>query len=183
MPSPIAHSVTGIAIAQLFPSIHSGAHWRWQAPIQVLFAAAVALFPDIDFLAELITGEPYHRGMTHSVIFMLAFTFVLTLIGRYLFPSFSSKRFFSLALLTYGSHLVLDLLTKGKPGIQLLWPFTKNQFQSPLTLFPAARPSEQLLQDPKPILIFVLVELAYTITLLAGVWLWKNSKVKQQLNN
>lgn len=108
---------------------------------------------------------------------------VLTIVVHKLSSSIASKSFFSLTLLTYGSHLILDYLTKGKPGIQLLWPFTEMQFQSSITFFPAARPSEQLLQNPNQLLIIVLVELGYALSLLTGVWLWKRRKRRKQTDD
>jgi inner membrane protein len=176
MPSPIAHSVTGYAIAQLFPLNQKPNHWSNSGIIQLLYGVLVALAPDLDFIPQILTGERYHHTFTHSVIFAIGFIGIVWLLG-YLLMSRLSTRLLLLALMLYGSHLLLDFFTQGGPGIQLLWPFTTEHFKSSIAFFPETHHSQPLFQHPGHI-IFISFELSYAVILSSSVWFWGRRKRK-----
>ncbi len=68
------------------------------------------IFPDIDFIFQILLQEPIHRTITHSLFFAF-FSILLVRKNKYalLFP---------IGILI---HIFLDLFTG--PGVQLLWPF------------------------------------------------------------
>ena len=170
MPSPIAHSVSGYVISQLLSSDKQAIQYRKWWNIQTICFMFIAVAPDLDFVPQLLTGERYHQGLTHSLTFTIIFVVIVGLIGR-LFRKQIFKRLFLLTSAVYGSHLLLDFFTEGGSGIQFLWPFTNSFFISPLSVFPGAHHSRGLF-DPSH-LIFIGFELCYSAVLLAGLWIWK----------
>lgn len=170
MPSPIAHSVTGYVLTKLPPPKQLTFHWRkrWE---RILYPVFVANAADFDFLPQLITGEVYHRGLTHSLIFTLGFSAIAGAIASY-FWQFSYRQMFLFTLILYSSHLFLDLFSPGK-GMQLLLPFTDNFFKSPIAIFPAVHHSEGLWHSSH--LIPIGFESIYSMILLLGLWQYKKT--------
>jgi membrane-bound metal-dependent hydrolase YbcI (DUF457 family) len=64
MPTPIAHGVVGLAVARTL------APGKWPGAGAALAVSAVAVLPDLDFLAGFLVGSPhrFHRGPTHSLV-------------------------------------------------------------------------------------------------------------------
>ncbi len=170
MPSPIAHSVTGFVIFRLFSKDKQVALLGENG----LYTSFVAIFlsnvPDLDFIPQLLTGEKYHHGLTHSITFTVLFAVVVGSIGC-LFRKQIFKRLFFLTLIVYGSHLLMDFFTEGGKGIQLLWPFAESFFISPISVFPGAHHSKGVFDLSH--LLFTSFESCYTAFLLAGLWIWK----------
>lgn len=168
MPSPIAHSVTGYVLAKLLPTKQLKLHWskRWE---RILYPVFVATAADLDFLPQLITGESFHRGLTHSLIFCLSFSAIVGAIASY-FWQLSYRQIFLFTLILYGSHLFLDLFTPGR-GMQLFLPFTARFFKSPVTIFPAVHHSEGLWHSSH--IIPIVFESIYSMILLLGLWQYK----------
>lgn len=135
MPSPIAHSVSGYILAKFLPQetskYYQSRWWNWQN----LYPVFVAIFADLDFIPQLITGERFHRGLTHTLIFAVGFSLVVAWLISYLRKS-SFKQLFVFTLIIYTSHLLLDLFTAGGSGLQLLWPLTDTYFMSTISIFP-----------------------------------------------
>jgi inner membrane protein len=172
MPSPIVHSVSGYAIARLFPShrsLRSGKGFG-----SLAYGVFIAVLPDLDLIPQLLTGEKYHRGASHSLTFAIATAVVAYGVG-YLFTKRYSLSLLLSTLFLYSSHLLLDLFTAGSAGIQLFWPFTTVYFKSPVPLFPSTYWSKPLFQHPGHF-IFIGVELCFSIALLAMVWLCDRRK-------
>jgi inner membrane protein len=131
MPSPIAHSLVSLTLADRKPDKVSG--FRWAA-----FWIVLGNFPDLDFIPGILIGDPsrYHHGPSHSILFVL----LLAILAYYFYP-FIFKRnrvalwtIFAVAF----SHLFLDTLTvdTGAPyGLPLLWPFTNTHDRFPFSLF------------------------------------------------
>jgi inner membrane protein len=142
VPSPLGHALVGFAAGWVAgpaacrtapdagPERKPGilatlARWRWP----VAFAAA-GVAADLDLLVGL------HSRYTHSVgAALLVFAGAwLMLRGRVCRPAAAS-----LALgLSYGSHVLLDwLATDTSPpiGIMALWPFSRDFYLSPVTVF------------------------------------------------
>lgn len=170
MPSPIAHSVTGFVIFRLFSKDKQATLCGENGLYTSFIVIFLSNVPDLDFIPQLLTGEKYHHGLTHSITFTVLFAVVVGLIGR-LFRKQIFKRLFFLTLIIYGSHLFLDFFTEGGKGIQLLWPFAESFFISPISVFPGAHHSKGLVDLSH--LVFVIFELFYSAVLLVGLWIWK----------
>lgn len=188
MPSPIAHAVSGYAISRAWPerkttlaiknndretkrSIILGAE-SWLTAY-VIFVSVAA---DLDFVPQILTGDRYHHGPTHSIAFAIGTAIIAWLASR---PFSTRKKAVQLGLLTlalYGSHLMLDLVTQGGDGIQLLWPFNQNYYQSPWLLFPSTGWSKGWF-DPQHF-IFLAFELGYSSLVLVGLSQLKSRKRK-----
>ena len=122
------------------------ARWRASRPgaqplgLSMLGLSALALLPDVDFIAFQL-GIPYphpfgHRGMTHSLLFAvlvgLLVAFGLRLRRR---PVLLDAL---LAVLVVASHGVLDAMTTGGLGIEFFWPFDTHRYFLPWRFIPVA---------------------------------------------
>ncbi len=123
--------------------------------------------PDLDFIPFLITGGRYdtpllqHGGATHSLIFgVVAAVLFAALFGPMV--RLSRLRLFSVGLLAWWSHIVIDFFT-WRGGVTALWPITDQRFASPIPLFYGARHSEPLAIDLH--LITLATELAFALVL------------------
>lgn len=180
MPSPIAHSVSGFAMAWLFPLDKNATRLSKRGLAQLFYGLFIAAAPDLDFIPQLLTGQRYHHGFSHSLIFALGFTLVVWAIG-YMAMRGESARLFLLTLMLYGSHLLMDYFTAGGPGIQLLWPFTFVSFKSAIAIFPETHHSKALFQHPGH-LVFIAFELGYAALVLGGLLLWNHQQRKWRLS-
>ncbi len=172
MPSPIAHSVSGYLLAKFLPKeklkYYPSRWWNWEN----FYPVFIAIFADFDFLPQLITGERFHRGITHTFLFAIGFSFIVSWLISYCRKS-SFKQLFFLTLIVYSSHLVLDYFTATTgDGLQLLRPLTDTYFKSAIPIFPSVHHSRGLFDSSH--LIFIIWELCYSILVLSGLRLWKN---------
>ena len=172
MPSPIAHAVSGYAIAKGFNPIKVSRLWPF-----ALYAVFVAIAADIDFVPQLVANIDTHRGLTHSLSFALLFSWMLSAIVTRR-TTFKSLPTFFLTLTIYGSHLLLDFLTQGGTGIPLLWPISESHFQSSIALFPAVHHSRGLFNSIH--FRFLSFELIYTVILLWGLSPWSTYQHQRQ---
>ncbi|WP_088242460.1 metal-dependent hydrolase [Calothrix rhizosoleniae] len=174
MPSPIAHSVSGYILGKILPleqrkvSIHKTFYWQ-------IYAVFVAIFADFDFIPQLITGEKYHRGLTHSLSFTLGFSAILALIVSYLWKS-SYKQIFLRTFLFYISHLCLDFFSEGR-GIKLFLPFIDSFFRSPVIIFPGFHYSMGLWSYSH--ILTLTFELVYSTLLFFVVCYWQKTMSKK----
>jgi len=173
MPSPIAHAVSGYVLSELF-SLKSNIRnqekrYHWHS----FTAVFIAIAADFDFLPQLLTGERFHRGLTHTLIFAVGLSLIIGLLGRWL-GKFSVQKLMGWTLILYGSHLLLDIFTAGGLGVQLLSPFSEVYIQSSLPLFPPVHHSRGLFDLRH--LIFVAWELGYSAIILTGLWFWKQTQ-------
>lgn len=171
MPSPLAHAVSGYAIAKGLEPVKVYRVWRL-----ALYAVFVAIAADFDFLPQITLGIKTHRGFTHSLGFAIVFSLVMGALatGKTTFRAFNYLRLCLLTLLLYGSHLVLDFFTQGGSGIPIFWPMSHERFHSAISLFPAVHHSHGLFDSIH--LLFISFELAYTVILLWGLSQWKGYK-------
>ena len=173
MPSPIAHAVSGYAIAKGFNPLKVSRMWRF-----ALYAVFVAIAADFDFIPQLVAGINTHRGFTHSLSFAILFSLVLS---RLVTRQTNFKRYlptFILTLAIYSSHLILDFFTQGGSGIPLLWPISDSLFHSAIPLFPAVHHSHGLFNSIH--IFFLSFELIYTVVLLWGLSQWTAYKHQRQ---
>lgn len=169
MPSPIAHAASGYVLGKVLPSPQSSLlkinHNFW-----IFYGVFLAIAADFDFIPQLVTGIKFHRGITHSIPFTLIFSIIVALL-----LAWSRKvnywSIFKFTFLIYGSHLLLDYLTKGGSGIQLFSPFTDQFFQSSFFLFPQVHHSRGLF-DPSH-WIFITFEMIYSLVIVLGTFWWQ----------
>ncbi|MBO6607949.1 metal-dependent hydrolase [Psychroserpens sp.] len=99
----------------------------------LLFLAIVSsIIPDLDVIAFSI-GIPYehplgHRGFSHSILFALLWSVLLTLLLR------QSRKWivFLVLFLSTISHGVLDALTTGGRGVGFLIPYDNERYFFPM---------------------------------------------------
>ena len=173
MPSPIAHSVSGYILAKFLPLEQPRLPGFRKWYLQIFYPVFVAIFADFDFIPQLITGEKYHRGFTHSLFFTLVFSVIVGFTLSYLWK-YSYKQIFLFTLIIYGSHLFLDFFTEGGKGMELFWPFIDGFFKSPIAIFPGFHHSRGLWHYSH--LIPISFELSYSVLLFGVFSWWKNSK-------
>ena len=124
MPSPIGHSLAGIALFLVFIR-RRFVEWKI-----LLIAIVAALLPDGDFIFGFFVGNPnrFHHQFTHSLVFVVLAGLALALLMKVRTTKeyFSYTCLFSLMGLL---HLLLDAAcidTSAPFGIKLLWPFSEK---------------------------------------------------------
>lgn len=111
------------------------AGWRGAAAV-----LALSLLPDADFIPGMLIGDAgrWHHAGTHSLAFALAVScclfaaFVVTTGHRHL----AAQAALAAGMLLV-AHLALDLVTddtREPYGMQLLWPFSREYYLSPVAL-------------------------------------------------
>jgi membrane-bound metal-dependent hydrolase YbcI (DUF457 family) len=128
MPSPVAHILTGLAIAVAAApadpvrAVGTAPRAGPLIPVAVTCAALAAL-PDLDLL---LAGT--HRTASHSVVAVALVTFAAAAIAKGASVA-SARRIAVLCGSAYASHLLLDWLgtdNQNPPfGIQLFWPIER----------------------------------------------------------
>ncbi|MGD8396102.1 MAG: metal-dependent hydrolase [Candidatus Eiseniibacteriota bacterium] len=134
MPTPIAHSLAGIALFAARPDRRG----RDLALLATVLAAALA--PDLDFVPGMLIGnaDRFHHGPSHSLFAGLVGGVVLgALVARR--AGWPTGRRYGLAFAVgYASHVVLDMFcidTRPPFGVPLLWPFWDGYLASPVEVF------------------------------------------------
>jgi len=77
----------------------------------------------------------HHQG-SHSIVAAIGWGILTAALMRYLRPESNVVSTGGIAMLAYGSHLLLDCLTtdtREPRGIPLLWPFSDKAWISPVT--------------------------------------------------
>ncbi|MEO1068160.1 MAG: metal-dependent hydrolase [Cyanobacteria bacterium J06638_6] len=171
MPSPIAHSVTGYALASLLPLDKLPRDGRWTGLLPIALGMFIGNAPDVDFAGQML-GLTTHRGITHSLGMMVMTSLLATLAARLLIePKLrqqAARQLLLVCLAIYGSHLALDLITVGGPGMKLLWPLSDRYYGSPVRIFPAVHYELGVLSLGH--LRFISFELLYSALILTPLW-------------
>ncbi len=97
----------------------------------IILAIVSSILPDIDVLAFQL-GIPYeaplgHRGFTHSILFAIIWSLILSL----LFGKKQKLLFFIVLFLSTISHGLLDALTTGGKGVGFFIPFDNERYFLP----------------------------------------------------
>jgi inner membrane protein len=106
----------------------------------LLLYLVCANLPDVDILPGYLLGRPnlFHHGISHSI--GLAILVGLMSMGVALWRKRRDvARVFCIAFGLYFGHVLLDILivdTTPPYGVQLLWPFSRRYFISPILIFP-----------------------------------------------
>lgn len=135
MTTPVGHSLFGV-IVYLFAS-------RGSRKGLLLFALLMtaAFLPDFDYFpvlwGDLKLANLNHQWFTHSLLFVFVSGLALAIVGKWLqLGSIAKLYLFIVAIML--SHLLLDYLTydgREPKGILLLWPFSDQRFNSPVSVF------------------------------------------------
>jgi len=144
MPTPVGHSLAGIAVALAGKRGRPPRDpRRFLASPTTLICVALATFPDVDLL---FSGR--HRTATHSV----TATIVVAIVAAAMTARDTTRRSGTSGALSriawsavvmyavaHGSHILLDWLGRDPsklPGIQALWPLSDRRFISGWDVFP-----------------------------------------------
>lgn len=172
MPSPIVHVAAGYAVYRAARAHRSKTESRrTQTPIQLFLPVlALSLLPDVDSVLGILLGNfgAFHNNLSHSLTFGLAVAFCIG--GLVWLRNRSGFRlWFSLALLSYWLHLLLDLFTIGR-GLMILWPVSSARYDIPFKLFYGLRWSDGLISvshlwtvASELGLLFLVVAVAYAV--------------------
>ena len=126
MPSPLGHSLAGLAIH--VGTAPPGEVWSWR---RVALLVGLANLADVDFVLKLIDGQNHHQRWTHSVTCAALAGIVVALLSR-------RPRLGLAAGLAYATHVLLDWLgndTHPPIGLQALWPWSHEFYKSPWIVF------------------------------------------------
>ena len=145
MPSPIGHTLAGLAVGWFSEPAPPATGHRLRDTLTplVLWCAFVAAIPDADLLIP-----HFHRTATHSV----TATVLLLIMAVAVTGKVTRHPAWTLALAltaAHATHLLLDWLGTDRfppPGLQMLWPFSPHFFYSGVDLFP---PVERRLLRPE----------------------------------
>jgi len=124
-----------------------------------LLGAVVATLPDLDIYIAKIFNDPLteieiHRGFSHSILFFLLLSVLITFLIKNTFRETTKKQLFVTTFLILLTHSLLDVFTTW--GAQLFWP----------------------IQDKIALKSIFVVDLFYTIPLLMGAVLGLKNKRK-----
>jgi len=115
-----------ITQAVLGASIQGAMLGRHQGRRALLYGAALATLPDLDVViayADPVSAMTHHRGFSHSLLVLSAFSVLLAWLIRRWRPSphYTATRLWLTLWLVLITHPLLDAFTSY--GTQLLWPF------------------------------------------------------------
>jgi inner membrane protein len=176
VPSPIGHSLIGIAVGKTTGVPSTTRPWVWYA-----FAVVFANVADLDFLPGLFVRDinRFHHSTSHSLIAAL----LICLLAGFALQRLSRKavNFTLPCTILYISHLVLDYFSADNVppcGMPLLWPFSSEHYMSPVTLFTGVKhgnPGDSMSAFLGNIfsmhnLTALAIETLIALPVLAGVW-------------
>lgn len=134
MPSPIGHSLIGLAIGvAAMPGDAPGtrvARRLWRRRWMLLGCVVVANLPDLDYVPGLLTGamNAYHYNITHSIGWVALAGFGLWLLLRAIRPR-TGLACLLLLLALLGSHLLADFWCEDRSppyGMPIYWPVSSQ---------------------------------------------------------
>src|SRR5690606_33882420 len=110
--------VLGVAVA------HVGFANKISKKRTILFGAVVGTLPDLDiyiakFFSNPLTEIEIPRGFSHSIIFFLFLSILITVLVKSWYKAVSIKRLYITTFLVLLTHSLLDVFTTC--GTQLLW--------------------------------------------------------------
>lgn len=183
MPSPVAHSLIGLAvgIGCLVPRARGVAVLRAlrRRLRHLLVFLVLANFPDLDYVPGLFVGyiNAFHFQYTHTLGWIAGVAPAVWLLWR------RQEKGIGVGMLAVlfgllASHLVADMLTTDywDPfGIMALWPLTDRYFVSPVAIFANVAKAEWPDILKRQNLDVLAVELAWCVPLVLGVSVWKRA--------
>jgi len=121
----LTHALSGALLARATWSRRQ-ARLPLRQRTQIGFLAAA--FPDIDYILQLVNNDflvylNYHRGITHSIVLLPAWAFLLTILfSKIIRPAPDRLALFTLCCLCLGIHIAGDIITSY--GTMILAPFS-----------------------------------------------------------
>ena len=96
---------------------------------KVALGAVVGTLPDLDiyfakFFNDPLTEVEIHRGFSHSIVFFVLLSFLITFLVKKWSGGISKKLLFYTIFLVLFTHSLLDIFTTW--GTQLFWPFPEK---------------------------------------------------------
>lgn len=141
MPSPLAHGALVLLAAPALPACPPRTFLCRSALLAVTLV--FLCLPDVDILVSwIISGEPfrYHGGPSHSLLLApLAGVLFAVLTGK--LCDCSSGRRWVVGTCLYGSHVLMDALTRGR-GVAMWWPLSDERIVAGWTPFYGVRHSQ-----------------------------------------
>jgi inner membrane protein len=171
MPSPVAHSLAGLAAAQYGRQ----RQWIGASGVWLLAFVVAANAADLDFLPGLLVGhaERYHHGPSHSLIAAAAVGVVAWLVAE--LARVRAARLIGLLFgAAYLSHLVLDLVsgsTFEPTDMALVWPFGDVWIVAPVQLFGEVHHSETVGFIQSLFRWDNLLPIAREVLVMSGLWM------------
>ncbi len=107
-------------------------------PLLLASAVGLANAPDLDFLPGFLLGQPseFHRGITHTLLAVLAVSAFAALIARRLPTPVPRGGWVVFVAVAFGSHLAVDLVsidTTPPEGMRMLWPLSDVYLYAPIS--------------------------------------------------
>ncbi len=134
MPSPVAHSLAALALAEAVRRRPLRRSWGL-----VLAFAGAAVAADLDFLPGLIAGnaDRFHHGPTHSLGAAIMFGVLVWGVLRWRRLA-NAGWWAGWMTAAYATHVVLDTAchdTRDPAGVPLAWPWSGHYVATPFELF------------------------------------------------
>jgi membrane-bound metal-dependent hydrolase YbcI (DUF457 family) len=183
VPTPVGHTLAGIAIAL---NVERPPFWKTTSLFAVVLLAAN--LPDFDFIPGYLMGDAarFHWGPSHSIAATILAGLAAGLVcwkwrGPFLRPALIISA-------AWASHILLDLLlgpVKGAPfGLELFWPFSHRRVMLPWSVF-LLYPGDQIHENPFSALLhprvwpLVARELMVLGPFVLAAWLIKIARVRR----
>lgn len=134
----LTHGLSSVLLARATASRGARTPDRYHLSLRSRLAVGflAGIFPDSDFVVRLIDGPisylKYHRGVTHSILMLPLWAWLLSLLfmliwrGRYHW-----KAFYAVSAMSLGIHIFGDVITSF--GTMILAPFSHAKFSLPST--------------------------------------------------
>ncbi len=189
MPSPVGHSLIGLAIAVQYgiqPGRLSAISQDLRKKAAILFAGVLlANLPDVDYIPGICCGEinAFHHYYTHSIGWVLTVTLACWLGWKFMRPAIGVREIiFVFAALV--SHLAADAVTAdGHPpyGFMAFWPWSDRFVISPVTIFWRLHKHDwsEVLQWHNVWAVVVEVAICLPFLVLAVVLKWRPGQKEQ----
>ena len=162
MPSSIGHGLASVGVGWL--AVRPAAPNR-ALTLQVALLAAIGIAPDLDLLIGRHSAETHSLGAAVLVASLAAWGMWPVAAGRW--------RIFAAVLLAWAIHPALDMLaldTSAPHGVMILWPFSREHFQTGLSTFTAISRRYWMPGFVEYTVLAVLREVAILAPLLALIW-------------
>jgi len=125
----LTHGLVGLGLS----AIRKTNNFDFREPVNqkaVFWATALgSQFPDLDIVFRLVSDVAYlqnHRGITHSLVGLMAIPLIITGFMKFFFPVVKARIIYFWAWVATGIHICLDLLTSY--GTMALWPLNTARY-------------------------------------------------------
>lgn len=181
MPTPVAHSLIGLALG-MAKALPRGGWWDLGVAIRknagfLVLAVFLANAPDLDYVPGILAGafNSYHHYYTHTLGWSFLVALGVWCCWKAFRPSLDGTMLLWLWLLPL-SHLIADYVTpdtRAPYGIMAVWPFDDTFILSPLSLFRGVRKASvgEMIQWHN--VVVMASEILKTLPLVVLVLAWK----------